>query len=109
MARILIIDDDDIQRRIVREILEAGAHDVTEAEDGNQGLRLQNEQVFDLIITDILMPGMEGLETVRELARVYPGVRIIAMSGHREGYLRAASSFGAMATLEKPFAPGDLS
>ena len=61
MARILIIDDDDIQRRIVREILEAGAHDVTEAEDGNQGLRLQNEQVFDLIITDILMPGMEGV------------------------------------------------
>ena len=108
MARILVIDDDQTHRRIIREILLARGHDLTEAEDGNQGLRLQRQHEFDLIITDIVMPGMEGLEMVRELMRLNPSLRIIAISGHREGFLQAAENFGAMATLQKPFEPDEL-
>ncbi|MBT3533203.1 MAG: response regulator [Rhodospirillaceae bacterium] len=108
MARILVIEDDSTHRRIIREILNAYSHDVTDAEDGDMGIRLQQDHGFDLIVTDILMPGKEGIETVRELVRLYPDVRILAISACKEGYLEAARKFGAMETLAKPFEPEEL-
>ncbi len=108
MARILVIEDDKDNRQIIREILKAQDHEVMEAEDGHMGLSLQEEHGFDLVLTDILMPVMEGIETVRELTRQYPGLRIIAMSAFRQGYLDAARKFGAMETLEKPFTPNEV-
>lgn len=108
MVRILIIEDDKIHQRIIREILHAHGHEVTAAEDGKMGLRLQRDHDFDLIITDILMPGMEGIETVRELRRMHPSLKIIAISAFKKGYLEAALKFGAMEALEKPFEPDQL-
>jgi len=108
MARILVIEDDKTHRRIIREILLPHGHDLTEAGDGKEGILLQQEHGFDLIITDILMPGMEGIETVRELVRIYPGIRIVAISAHKDGYLEAALKFGAMEALAKPYTPNDV-
>jgi CheY-like chemotaxis protein len=108
MARILVIEDDKTHRRIIREILQSQGHETTEAEDGAQGIRLQQDAGYDLIITDILMPEMEGIETVRELIRLNPATKIIAITAYQEGYLEAAKKFGAMAALEKPFQPNEL-
>ena len=108
MARILVIDDDQVQRRIIRAILTERGHHVTDAGDGHQGIRLQKEHAFDLVLTDIVMPGMDGIETVRELVRLYPGLKIIAFSAHENGYLDAAMKFGAMEGLAKPLLPDVL-
>jgi CheY-like chemotaxis protein len=108
MAQILVIDDDKVQRRIIREILSQRGHHVTDAVDGHQGLRLQKQHGFDLVLTDIIMPGMDGIETVRELVRLYPGLKIIAISAHEKGYLDAAAKFGAMEILAKPLVPDVL-
>ena len=108
MARILVVEDDSIHRKIIREVLKNHGHDITDAEDGNQGICLQEKHGFELIITDVLMPGMDGIETVRELIRLYPGLKILAISAYEGGYLEAAKKFGAMETLKKPFEPGEL-
>ncbi|MBT7665010.1 MAG: response regulator [Rhodospirillaceae bacterium] len=108
MAHILVIDDVSTQRRIIREILNVNGHDVTEADSGHEGIRLQSEHDFDLVVTDILMPGMDGIETVRELVRLYPHIKILAISAAKDGYLEAAEKFGAMAKLEKPIEPNEL-
>ncbi len=108
MANILVIEDDKTHRRIIREILIAHGHEVMDAADGNKGIRMQQDHDFDLVVTDILMPGMEGIETVRELHRIDPSLRIIAISAYKEGYLQAALRFGAMEALEKPFDPDQL-
>ena len=81
MARILIIDDDEQVRRYLRKILEAQGHEVVAASDGKLGIELCREEPTDLIITDIFMPEKEGLETIGELRRDYPDVKIIAISG----------------------------
>ncbi len=108
MARILVIDDDEVQRRLIRHVLVKQSHHVTDAEDGTEGIRLQKKHGFDLVVTDIIMPGMDGIETVRELICLYPTLRIIAISAHRRVYLDAAKKFGATETLAKPFTPEDL-
>ena len=108
MAQILVIEDDNTHRRIIREILKAHGHDVTDAKDGFQGIRLQQSHGYDLVLTDVVMPGMEGIETVRELIRLYPDLRILAISAYKEGYLEAAKKLGAIETLEKPFEPDEL-
>lgn len=112
MARILIIDDDDYVRRPLRKMLEVAGHDVVEAREGDEGLKLQRDQPCDLVITDLFMPGKEGLQTIRELRREFPGVKIIAMSGggldHDVDFLPYAQMVGALRTLAKPFERTDL-
>ncbi len=107
MARILIIDEEEQVRRYLRKILEAQGHEVVAASDGKLGIELCREEPTDLIITDIFMPEKEGLETIRELRRDYPDVKIIAISGGgRTGnldFLPLAEKFGALRTLDKPF------
>jgi len=78
MAKILIIDDDDQYRGMVRKILEKeGFSDIEEAADGSIGMKLFRKNPFDLVITDIFMPDKEGIETIMELTRDYPGIKII--------------------------------
>lgn len=108
MAKILIIDDEKQVRRYLRKILEAEGYEVMEAQDGKIGSRLYRKQPADLIITDIVMPEQEGIETIIELRRDFPDVKIIAISGG--GYqmgpadcLRLAKGLGANFTLAKPF------
>ena len=107
MARILIIDDEDQSRDMLSQVLSRAGYDVSTACDGNEGIELFRAVVADLIITDILMPGKEGLETIMELRRDFPEVKIVAMSGGgRTGnlnFLDIAERLGAQRTLQKPF------
>ena len=107
MPRILIIDDDASMRLALRHALERRGHQVAEAADGQSGLAAYQRTVFDLVVTDIIMPGMEGLETVLALRKFSPHLKIIAMSaggkGDANNYLELAEHFGATRTLRKPF------
>ncbi len=112
MARILVIDDDAQIRDVLKQFLERAEYEVRVAPDGSAGLKLHREDPADLIITDIVMPGKEGLETIMEFRRHFPAVRIIAISGGgRIGphdYLNTAKAMGAQKTFSKPFDPQEL-
>jgi DNA-binding response OmpR family regulator len=108
VASILVIDDDAPMRRLVAMALEKQGHSVAEAPDGAEALRIMSERPIGLVITDLLMPETDGIETIMELRRLYPATKIIAISGGGEyqtgaGFLRAAESLGADRTLTKPF------
>lgn len=112
MARIIIIDDQDAIRSIVRRTLERHGHTVVEAPDGQAGMRLLLEQPVDLVITDIFMPGQDGIETLRAVRKDFPGVPVIVMSGgSRIGDLdlrEAAEVLGAVRTIQKPFGAHEI-
>ena len=112
MARILVIDDDDAVRSAVRRILEPLGHEVQEADDGAAGLTLLAGKGADLVITDIFMPGQDGIVTVRRIRKEFPDVKMIAMSGGdssgRMDLRQDAVLLGAAASLRKPFEREDL-
>lgn len=112
MTRVLIIDDDRDVRVTLRDILEEAGYEVCEAADGYQGERLFRSGSLDLVITDILMPEREGLETITSLRKIRPEVKIIAISGGgycgRFNFLEASKDFGANCVLQKPIAADDL-
>lgn len=113
MPRILLIDDDEQFRGMLVQMLTADAHQVTIACDGEEGLRLAPQVKPDLIITDILMPRKDGIETILALNEAGSKVPIIAISGGRraisaEFNLESASLAGVKATLAKPFARAEL-
>ena len=102
MATILVIDDQKSICTLLRAALEGDGHEVLEAANGRLGLERYREHAADLIITDILMPEMNGLELMLELTRSFPDVKVIAMSGGRESGLHAAKLLGARQTFQKP-------
>ncbi|AMD93622.1 response regulator [Desulfomicrobium orale] len=110
--RILIIDDDALMRLALAKILLSAGYDVEQAGDGDEGLRLQRSQSFDLIITDLIMPDKEGIQIIRELRKEDSAIRIIAMSaGGRGGatdYLKWARLMGAKQCLSKPIKREEL-
>ena len=112
MARILVIDDEELVRFTVKQALEKAGHEVVEAADGNDGIEIYRQSPVDLIITDIIMPQKEGVETIVELRREDPDVKIIAIfGGGRTGntdYLEMAKKFGARRVLRKPFGRQEL-
>ena len=112
MARILIIEDEELVRFTLRQILEMAGHAVLEATNGAEGIALQKGSPADLVITDIVMPEKEGVETIIELRRDYPELNIIAISGGgRIGtteYLDVARKFGARHVFGKPFNKHEL-
>ena len=113
MALILVIDDASTMRALVRRMLEGASHSVIEAGDGEAGMALFYQLHPALVLTDLLMPKKEGIETIREIRRSSsPGTKIIAMSGSTEQggklYLGAARKLGADAVLAKPFQPSEL-
>jgi CheY-like chemotaxis protein len=103
MARILIIDDDVELRALLRMALEETGHQVDEATDGAEGIQAYRQRPADLILCDLVMPGMEGLETIRELRTCFTDAKIVAMSGGNMNFLPIASCLGAVRTLRKPF------
>jgi DNA-binding response OmpR family regulator len=105
MPRILIIDDEHQVRRWLRTGLESAGYDVEDAPDGVKGLTAFKQRPADLVLTDIYMPEKEGLETIRELRRQNPELKIIAMSGGgiAGDFLPYAKKLGAVKTIEKPF------
>ncbi len=106
MSRIIVADDDEIMRSMLRDTLERSGYSVMEAPDGNVAIGFQNKKPADLIILDILMPEKEGLETIAELRRGFPEVKIIAISGggyiDSDTYLYLAAKMGATRTFTKP-------
>lgn len=112
MARILIIEDDEQVRSLLREVLEDSGHEVMESSNGEEGLKKFGLAPAAVVITDILMPGKEGLETIRDLRSESPGTKIIAISGGLPGsglnLLDLARKLGASRILEKPFDIVDL-
>ncbi len=112
MARILVVDDEDLVRLTLRQMLEAGGHEVIEAANGKQGVALEAENPVDLVVTDIIMPEQEGIETIVQLRRKNPSLKIIAISGggrmKNMDFLKIAANVGADATLTKPFSTQEL-
>jgi CheY-like chemotaxis protein len=112
MSAILVIDDDASVRDVVGEMLRLEGHEVTIAENGQEAIPLLTRQRFDLVITDLIMPEKEGIETISEIRRTDRRIRILAISGGgRLGpgdYLETARYMGADATLAKPFARQEL-
>ena len=106
MATILIIDDDELVRAALVLLLGREGHEVLEACDGSQALRVLDVSIPDLVITDIIMPEMEGLQVIRELRKIVPGLTIIAISGAgaigSQDILKLASEVGADETFVKP-------
>jgi CheY-like chemotaxis protein len=117
MGSILIIDDEEDIRDALQMVLESAGHEVKVASNGNEGVELQHCEPADLIITDIIMPGMDGIETIKAIRQEFPGIRIIAISGGggvqpveyapeaitTTAYLAAAKEAGADKVFTKPF------
>jgi len=101
VARILVVDDDDSIRFLLRAVLELRGYDVIEAENGYEGLLRYQAEPTDLVITDMQMPVMDGLELIMELQRAFPWVKVVAISGGRRT-LEMARAFTPY-TFEKPF------
>jgi CheY-like chemotaxis protein len=113
MARILVIDDNDEMRDVLRRWLEREGYEVSEAADGDEGIKLFHKEPADLVIADIIMPKKEGIETMVELRRDFPDLKIIAISGggveEPENYLESARLIGgALRTFTKPFKRDEL-
>jgi DNA-binding NtrC family response regulator len=112
MARILVVDDDPMVLALVRESLETSEdeeHEILLALNGDRALEMFRAQPCDLVITDVFMPGKDGLEIMRAVQMIHPEVKCIVMSGesvHMGAFaLRTAAREGADYTLEKPFSP----
>lgn len=105
---ILIIDDDIAVRGWIAEVLLEAGYAVRVASDGSAAGPELRATPIDVLITDIVMPGQEGIETIQSIRSEFPQVKIIAMSGANTTYLRLAALLGANATLAKPFSADQL-
>lgn len=112
MARIIVIDDQEPIRRVVRRALEKEGHDVLDASDGELGIQLLERATADVVITDIFMPGQDGILTLRQIRKRFPAVKVIVMSGgDSTGMMdlrRDAELLGAVKSLPKPFNARDI-
>lgn len=112
MANILLVDDDPGILKLHGEFLRRAGHTVATAANGKEALQQARSQAFDLLITDLIMPEKEGLETIFEIRKLAPSTKIVAMSGggrmSPKDYLFLAQKFGASQTLAKPFSGQEL-
>lgn len=110
---ILVVDDQPIMREVIGQMLEDAGHEVRTASGGLEALQEMDAMAFDLLVTDIVMPRMDGLELIAEVRRRYPRVGVIAMSAGSEYFSRrdglaVAERLGARVVLAKPFARDQL-
>ena len=107
MARVLVIDDEEGIRTIVTKVLASAGHEVTEARDGAAAWAMLERQAVDLVVTDLYMPEMDGIELSQRLRQLPARPAVVAMSGGGFGrqvdVLEVAAHLGAAATLPKPF------
>ena len=110
--RILVVDDSADIRGFMRAALEHEGYRVALAENGREALDLQRERPAELLITDIFMPDVDGIETIARFKSEFPSVRVVAMSAggaaKMQDYLRIAGYIGADAVLAKPFEVEEL-
>lgn len=112
MGKILLLEDEDLFRTLVKKVLTDEKHDVTALGSAVRAIDLAREKCFDLLITDLIMPDKEGIETIMEFRELAPATKIIAMSGggkeSPDSYLYFAEKLGAAKTLSKPFSRQEL-
>ncbi len=113
MPHILVIDDDSALRKLLcRNLLKQKSYEVHEAASGEEGLELIRKQSFDLVVTDIFMPGEGGIGTIMEICDEFPEIKIIAISGNGGvadvDFLNLACCLGAQEVFQKPFDMGDF-
>lgn len=114
MARILLVDDEGSIVRLLEEMLKQMGYEIVTASNGAEALTRLKSTPVDLVVTDIVMPRMNGLQLIEEIRQKHPSVKIIAMSGGdmKSGpaeYLLSACQQGAVGCLAKPFTINDLS
>jgi two-component system chemotaxis response regulator CheY len=111
-AHILVVEDEPELRRLIAAILEKSGYTVAVAEHGGQAIALLRQKTADLVITDLLMPEQDGIETILKLRQHWPKLPVIAISGggqlSADYYLKIAKQFGAASLLMKPFTPEEL-
>jgi len=107
MAHVLVVDDEHQVRGMLKGLLTRAGHEVQTAEEGGAALRLLEETPVDLVILDLLMPGMEGLETLMRIKKAHENVKVIVISGGSRSinmdFLPASLKLGAHRALKKPF------
>ena len=112
MARIIVIDDQEPIRRIVRRALEQEGHEVLDASEGEMGMQLLERHTAAVVITDIFMPGQDGILTLRQIRKKFPAVKVIVISGgDSTGLLdlrHDAELLGAVKSLQTPFTSAEL-
>ena len=122
MASILIIDDEEDVRLVLKEVLERAGYEVSVAENGLEGLQLLERDEFDLMITDVIMPGIDGVTTMQRARGMYPNMPVIVITGggnvapmeyepgaiKTSAFLASATKAGANRTLTKPFGRKDI-
>ena len=106
--KVCVVDDDHLVREIVDTLLSAKGYTVLQAKDGQASLQILAQDTPDLLITDIMMPNQDGIETILSVKQSFPTMPILAMSGSSDAsgadYLAMAQKFGADALIRKPFA-----
>ena len=112
MTSILVIDDDEALCRAVAETLTKAGYETRMFHDGQEALRRFEDDPTDIVLTDVFMPNLDGLEVIAMLRRISPSTCIVAMSGYDSAddidYLKVAKAFGATSTLKKPFRSAEL-
>ena len=107
MARVLVIEDDPVVRTYLVAVLTRSGHQVGQAANGKEGVQVFSAEPFDVVITDIIMPEKDGIETILDLRRSHPGLKVIAISGGGrstpDNYLHSATLLGADRAIRKPF------
>ena len=117
MAKIIVIDDEEDIRIVLKQVLERAGYEVAVAESGKEGLKLMEEGGADLVITDVIMPGMDGVSLTREIREKFRDTRILVISGggnvapksyepgaiSTTAFLSSAKNAGADQTMTKPF------
>lgn len=110
--KILLVDDNDGLRLVLSRLLVRAGYEVQEARHGGEAITRHRQNPADVVVTDLIMPEKEGLETILELKRMQPRLRIIAMTGggrvNARDYLTLAGALGAARTLAKPFSDTEL-
>ncbi len=109
-AAVLVVDDDEVMRDLLKRVLERSGFEVLTARDGRDGVERFHGRAVDLTITDMVMPVMDGVEMIRTLVAEQPNIRIIAVSGvdDWDNLLKSARSLGAKAVLRKPVSGAEL-
>ena len=107
--RILIVDDEPAVRRLLEEVLTKAGYEVLPAANGREAMEIVRTARPDLVITDLVMPNQEGVETIQMIRKEFPAIKIVAISGALGGqFLRALGRLGADASLMKPVSPEAL-
>src|SRR5258708_6384541 len=112
MPQILLVDDDEAFADMLAKTLVRSGYAVLRARDGNEALQIFDPQTVSLVVTELVMPVMDGIELIRKLRKLHPGTNIVAMAddrlGNRDILLRVARHMGANYCLTKPFTAGQL-